>query len=156
MPIFFLTIFLVLIDQLSKFFVVSFLKGQNPLIIVDGFLSFFYIENRGAAFGILQDSQFLFTIITIIVLLGLVIYLIKNYKKSSNLLKTSFALIIGGAIGNFIDRLRLKFVVDFISFKIFGHDFAVFNLADSFIVIGTILLMIMVVIYENPKRKKNE
>lgn len=156
MPIFFFIVLLVMMDQLSKFFVVTFLKGQNPFILIEGFLSFYYIENRGAAFGILQNSQLLFSIITIIVLLGLIIYLIKNYKTSSTAIKISFTLIIAGAIGNFIDRLRLKYVIDFISFRMFGHDFAVFNLADSFIVIGTIIIMILVILHENPKRKKNE
>ncbi|ERT63316.1 MULTISPECIES: signal peptidase II [Peptoniphilus] len=156
MPIFFFVVLLVMMDQLSKFFVVSFLKGQSPYILIDGFLSFYYIENRGAAFGILQNSQLLFSIITIVVLLGLMIYLIKNYKSSSLATKISLTLIIAGAIGNFIDRLRLKYVIDFISFRMFGHDFAVFNLADSFIVIGTIIVMILVILHENPKRKKNE
>ncbi|WP_311561996.1 signal peptidase II [Peptoniphilus duerdenii] len=156
MPIFFFVVLLVMMDQLSKFFVVSFLKGQSPYILIDGFLSFYYIENRGAAFGILQNSQLLFSIITIVVLLGLMIYLIKNYKSSSIATKISLTLIIAGAIGNFIDRLRLKYVIDFISFRMFGHDFAVFNLADSFIVIGTIIVMILVILHENPKRKKNE
>lgn len=156
MPIFFFIVLLVMMDQLSKFFVVSFLKGQSPYILIDGFLSFYYIENRGAAFGILQNSQLLFSIITIVVLLGLMIYLIKNYKRSSLSTKISLTLIIAGAIGNFIDRLRLKYVIDFISFRMFGHDFAVFNLADSFIVIGTIIVMILVILHENPKRKKNE
>lgn len=156
MPIFFFVVMLVMMDQLSKFFVVSFLKGQSPYILIDGFLSFYYIENRGAAFGILQNSQLLFSIITIVVLLGLMIYLIKNYKSSSLATKISLTLIIAGAIGNFIDRLRLKYVIDFISFRMFGHDFAVFNLADSFIVIGTIIVMILVILHENPKRKKNE
>lgn len=156
MPIFFFVVLLVMMDQLSKFFVVSFLKGQSPYILIDGFLSFYYIENRGAAFGILQNSQLLFSIITIVVLLGLMIYLIKNYKSSSLATKISLTLIIAGAVGNFIDRLRLKYVIDFISFRMFGHDFAVFNLADSFIVIGTIIVMILVILHENPKRKKNE
>lgn len=156
MPIFFFVVLLVMMDQLSKFFVVSFLKGQSPYILIEGFLSFYYIENRGAAFGILQNSQILFSIITIVVLLGLMIYLIKNYKSSSLATKISLTLIIAGAIGNFIDRLRLKYVIDFISFRMFGHDFAVFNLADSFIVIGTIIVMILVILHENPKRKKNE
>lgn len=156
MPIFFFVVLLVMMDQLSKFFVVSFLKGQSPYVLIDGFLSFYYIENRGAAFGILQNSQLLFSIITIVVLLGLMIYLIKNYKSSSLATKISLTLIIAGAIGNFIDRLRLKYVIDFISFRMFGHDFAVFNLADSFIVIGTIIVMILVILHENPKRKKNE
>lgn len=154
MAIFFLTLLLIFIDQISKFFVVSFLKDAPPFIIIENFLNFFYLENRGAAFGILQGNMILFSIITILVLGFLIIFLKRNYKKSSIVLKTSIALIIGGAIGNFIDRIRLNYVVDFISFKIFGRDFAVFNLADCFIVIGTFLLMLMLIFHENPPLKK--
>lgn len=154
MAIFFLTLLLIFIDQISKFFVVSFLKDAPPFIIIENFLNFFYLENRGAAFGILQGNMILFSIITILVLGFLIIFLKRNYKKSSIVLKTSIALIIGGAVGNFIDRIRLNYVVDFISFKIFGRDFAVFNLADCFIVIGTFLLMLMLIFHENPPLKK--
>lgn len=154
MPIFFLTLLLIFIDQISKFFVVSFLKDTPPLVIIENFLNFFYLENRGAAFGIFQGNMILFSIITILVLGFLIIFLIKNYRKSSIVLKTSIALIIGGAVGNFIDRIRLNYVVDFISFKIFGRDFAVFNFADCFIVIGTFLLMLMLIFHENPPLKK--
>lgn len=148
------SIFLVLIDQSSKFLVVKFLKGQAPLEIINNFLNFYYLENRGAAFGILQEQKLLFTIITLVVLVVLFSILFKNYKKRSFLLKLSLSLIIGGTIGNFIDRIRLGYVIDFISTKIFNYDFAVFNLADAFIVVGTFLLIIMIIVYENPKVKK--
>lgn len=144
MSVLIFTVLLIAMDQVSKFYVVKFLKDQAPLVIKDNFLNLFYLENRGAAFGILQGKKIIFTIITIIVVFILLKILFKNYKKSSKLLKICISLILGGTIGNFIDRIRLNYVVDFISMRIFGYDFAVFNLADTFIVLGTIILIIYI------------
>lgn len=144
MAVLIFTVLLIAMDQVSKFYVVKFLKDQAPLVIKDNFLNLFYLENRGAAFGILQGKKIIFTIITIIVVFILLKILFKNYKKSSKLLKICISLILGGTIGNFIDRIRLNYVVDFISMRIFGYDFAVFNLADTFIVLGTIILIIYI------------
>lgn len=152
MSVLIFTAILVLIDQISKYLVVEFLKDQPPIVVIEDVLNFFYVENRGAAFGIMQDMRLFFIIITIAIVLAILFILFKNYKNNSLLFNISLALILGGAIGNFIDRFRLHYVVDFISFRIFGYDFAVFNLADVFIVIGTILLAIMILLYENPKR----
>ena len=152
MSVLIFTAILVLIDQMSKYLVVEFLKDQPPIVVIEDVLNFFYVENRGAAFGIMQDMRLFFIVITMIIVLAILFILFKNYKNNSLLFNISLALILGGAIGNFIDRFRLHYVVDFISFRIFGYDFAVFNLADVFIVIGTILLAIMILLYENPKR----
>ncbi len=144
-------VILVLMDQFSKFLVVVNLKGKPPLVLIDNFLSFYYIENRGAAFGILQGRKLLFTIVTIVVVVILLYMLYKYYKTSSFLFKTSLVLILGGTLGNFIDRIRLDYVVDFISTRIFGYDFAIFNLADTFIVIGSFLLVLMILLHDNEK-----
>lgn len=149
-----LGIICILADQFSKFLVVSYLKGGPGVSIIGDFLNFYYLENRGAAFGILQNSQLIFTLITIIVLIILFFVLLKYYDRASITLKICLGLILGGTIGNFIDRLRLKYVVDFISLKIFNYNFAVFNLADSFIVVGTLLLMLMVLLHENKSTGK--
>ncbi|MDO5041142.1 MAG: signal peptidase II [Peptoniphilus sp.] len=146
---------LVLVDQISKKLVVEFLKGEPPVVVIENFLNFFYLENRGAAFGIMQNARAFFLVITVVIVIVILYILLKNYKKSSAIFKLSLGLILGGAIGNFIDRVRLHYVVDFISVRIFGFDFAVFNLADSFVVVGTILLMIMVLFYDNPEKRIN-
>ncbi|WP_455256814.1 signal peptidase II [Peptoniphilus asaccharolyticus] len=146
---------LIVIDQLSKYLVVLSLKGQPPKVIIDNFLNFYYLENRGAAFGILQNKSLLFTIITIVVIIVLLSVLFKDYHKNTKALNLAIGLILGGSIGNFIDRMRLGYVVDFISTNIFGYEFAVFNLADSFIVVGTIIFIIMVLLFDNPGKKRN-
>ena len=145
------SIILIIIDQFTKYLVVANIANENPIVLIDNFLRLYYIENRGAAFGILQGFRYLFAIITVIVLLVLIIFLIKNYNKVPFIYLVSFSLLIGGTIGNFIDRIRLHYVVDFISMKFFGHDFAIFNFADMFIVIGTILISIGIVLHDNKR-----
>lgn len=149
-----LALICILMDQFSKFLVVTFLKGTSGVQIIGETLNFYYLENRGAAFGILQNSQRIFTAITIVVLIVLFAVLVKYYQRTSRMLKFCLGLILGGTIGNFIDRIRLQYVVDFISVKIFNYNFAVFNLADSFIVIGTFLLIILVILHDNNGGRK--
>lgn len=152
---FFIAVFvLVALDQISKYFVVQHLKGESPLVIVDNFLNFYYIENRGAAFGILQEKRLLFILITIIVVVILIFSLFKYKDSMPKALRLALILILSGTIGNFIDRVRLHYVIDFISVKIFGYDFAVFNLADVFIVLGSLLLIIIVLLSDNKSSKK--
>lgn len=148
------SIILILIDQFSKYLVVTNLAKTDGITIIKDFLQFYYVENRGAAFGILEGHRSFFIIITLIVLAILFYIAFKDYNKKSSILKFTISLLIAGTIGNFIDRIRLHYVVDFISLKILKFNFAVFNLADSFIVIGTILLMIMIILHDNPKVKK--
>lgn len=135
---------LIALDQLSKLAVLRHLAGGGEVEIIPGFFRLLYVENRGAAFGILQEGRPLFIVITVAVI-GVLLYGI--YRKREEVkgpFRVALVLILAGAVGNFIDRLRLHFVVDFFSFRFFGRDFAVFNLADCFIVVGTILLMIYV------------
>lgn len=141
-------IILILIDQASKYFVVEHLKGQDPKIIIKNFFQLQYVENRGAAFGIMQDKRWLFILITLIVVAIILYVLFLNKSSLSSLVTISLVLILSGTIGNFIDRLRLHYVVDFLSFRFFGHNFAVFNLADAFIVIGTLVLMLWIIMLE--------
>lgn len=148
----FIILLLIALDQLSKLMVLRHLTGGGEVEIIPGFFRLLYVENRGAAFGILQEGRPLFIVITIAVI-GFLLYAI--YRKREEVkgpLRVALVLILAGAVGNFIDRLRLHFVVDFLSFRFFGHDFAVFNLADSFIVVGTILLMIYVLFGDEKDR----
>jgi signal peptidase II len=143
-----LTAIIIAVDQITKFVAINQLKGQEPYVIIKNYFELRYVENYGAAFGILQQRRILFIIITSIVLLFLVFFLYKNYKTLSEISKFSIALFLGGAIGNFIDRIRLGYVVDFFRVNIFNiYDFPVFNIADIFIVCGTILI-IYIVLFE--------
>lgn len=144
MVYFILFILLLGVDQGTKLWALNALRGQSPIHVIDQWLSFIYVENRGAAFGILQDRRTFFIIITIAVILFLFIYFIRTYKVHSFWTKLAFLLIMTGAIGNLIDRIRLSFVVDFIAVKFGGlMNFPVFNIADICVVVGAGLLMIM-------------
>lgn len=152
---FIITTVCIFLDQVTKLLVINYLKGHRPLIIVEDLLSFVYVENRGAAFGILQNKLWFFVLVTVISVAVLLYSLVFYYKGMPVWLIISLSLILGGVIGNFIDRIRLGFVVDFISVRILNRfDFAVFNLADSFIVIGAIMLMLYILFIEN-KGEKN-
>lgn len=136
---------IVVLDQITKYLAVKHLKGQKPYIIIENFLQLDYVENSGAAFGILQDRKIFFVIITTLVIIAITITLFKYSYKFNNLMIAGLLMILGGTIGNFIDRIRLSYVIDFLSVK-FGrnYSFPVFNVADMFIVIGTFLIMLMV------------
>jgi len=141
-----LIIFLgLLLDRLAKVWAMSYLKENNGVVLIKDFFKLEYLENRGAAFGILQNKLILLAIVTLLVISGMIYYIIK-YKPKSKFLRLSFALIISGALGNLYDRLFYKYVVDFIlvHYKEI-YSFPTFNIADSLVVIGTLILAISIV-----------
>ncbi|MBE7020624.1 MAG: signal peptidase II [Ruminococcaceae bacterium] len=105
--------------------------------LIPDVLYFTYVENRGAAFGIMQNRQWFFIAVTLLIILAMLFYIIK-YKPQNKLIKLSLFFIMSGGIGNLIDRIRLGYVVDFIDVRIINYP--VFNVADCFVVIGAILL----------------
>ncbi len=143
-------------DQITKFWAADVLKNGDSIKIIGNFLRFTYAENKGAAFSILQNQRTFFLIITIVMLifLGYIYFKTKNITKLS---KVSIAMITGGAIGNFIDRYRFGYVIDFIDVR-FGdfYNFPVFNIADSFVVCGTILMIILILFNKFEKSGCNE
>lgn len=139
----------IVFDQATKYWVVNHLINSHISIITD-VLQFIYVTNTGAAFSILQNGRWFFLIITPLVC-GFLLYLyIKN--KTNTLQSISFALIIGGALGNLMDRIRLGYVVDFIDFKVWP----VFNFADSCIVIGAVLYILDSLFLNQKNEDENE
>ena len=136
----------VFVDQLSKWFAVEYLKGSGSFSIIEGVFSLRYLENRGAAFGIFYGHQ-LFLIVVAVVLSFAILYLYGRIPSGRryNLLRVVHILIISGAIGNLIDRVRLGFVIDFLFFELI--NFPIFNIADSFIVIACMLLLFSILFY---------
>ena len=134
----------ILIDRLTKLGALKTLAKGEDVEVIKNFFNLAYLENKGAAFGIFQNKQIYLSIVTLIVVLGMLYYLFK-YKPEDKILRISFSLIISGAIGNMYDRLVYKFVVDFIQIHYKGHYFPTFNVADSLVVIGTCLLAISVI-----------
>ena len=125
-------------DQLSKYWVQTVLQPIVDIPLWDGVFHFHYARNTGAAFSMLEGQSWLFYIFTVLVVVIMAIYLIRNHKTMHPLLKVNLGLIIGGALGNFIDRVALGYVVDFLYVKII--NFAIFNVADMALVVGCILL----------------
>jgi len=138
------------LDQATKwYFYVNRLEFDRFPVIKD-FFYLTYVENRGAAFGILQNFRWIFIVLTVIVVGAMIWYFIRNKNR---VLRLSLALLISGAVGNFIDRALRGFVVDFLDFYPFGYDFPVFNVADICINVGVFFLIIYVVfIYQEPKK----
>ena len=136
---------LVFLDQLSKWLAVILLEGQPSFYLIPGVLRFTYVENRGAAFGMLADNRWVFLVLstlTIVCLLGFMIY----SKPQSRLERAGLALVLAGGIGNMIDRVLLGYVIDFIDFCAFPKLWNwVFNVADSCICIGVGLLIIYII-----------
>lgn len=132
---------LVLIDQFTKRLAVVNLKDQNPVILIDKILQFRYLENRGAAFGMLQNKKLLFVFIAIVMLTAIFYALFKIPMAKKYLIWHVFlCFIAAGGIGNMIDRIMHDYVIDFIYFILI--DFPIFNFADILVTIGTILLFI--------------
>ncbi len=131
----------IIVDQLSKFWIVSNFDLYESQTIIDGFLSLKYVQNTGAGFSILEGKMLFLLLVTCVALIFL-LYLLFKANDKAILEKVSISLMIGGALGNFIDRLNLGYVVDFIACNIFGYPFPVFNLADSFLTIGVLLFII--------------
>lgn len=143
--LFILPVFIILADQITKFLAVRYLKGKGPFVIIKNFLQLYYVENYGAAFGILNEKRVFFIVITLIVVVAIIFFITRYSNVLSKSLKIALVVLLGGAIGNLIDRIRLGYVIDFISFKLpGGYNFPVFNIADSFIVISTIFIMIFI------------
>jgi signal peptidase II len=124
---------LIAIDQLVKWGIVQNFALYDELEVIPNIFSLYYIQNRGAAWGILQGRMGLFFIITVLVV-GYLVYTFHNLPQRSILAGISFSFILAGALGNFIDRMRLGYVVDMLRFDFI--DFPIFNVADVFLTIG--------------------
>lgn len=134
------------LDRVSKIYAVNNFI-ENP--IESPFINLTYLENRGAAFGILQDKRIFFLIITIAIVCYLLYYFYKSYKTNPTILNTALAMIISGALGNFYDRFVNGFVVDFLEFSFFS--FPVFNVADIFVTLGCGLMIVYIIFIHEDK-----
>ena len=146
MGIFCLTFLLVALDQVTKGMAVKCLKGQEAFTLWEGVFEFRYLENRGAAFGMLQGQRVFFLFTGVIVLL-VVIYLLGHMSKEKRYwpIRLIAICILSGAWGNMIDRLCLGYVVDFFYFRLI--DFPIFNVADIYVSVGTAVLVVLMLFY---------
>ena len=156
----------VVFDQVTKYLASTYIK-ENPITLIDGVFELRYLENRGAAFGMLQNQQWFFLIITAVTLCAIIyIYLKMPHNKHFNPLRICMICLTSGAIGNMIDRIRLGYVIDFFYFELI--DFPIFNVADIFATVSTFVLIILFLFYYSeedfdsiyrlmiPKRKEKQ
>ena len=136
-----ISIILLCIDQISKLLVVNLLTKTDSITIIKNFFYLTYINNDGAAFSILVGKRIFLILIAVLVIVMLIRYIKKN-NIQNKLELVSISLIIGGSLGNLMDRVIRGYVIDFLDFKIFNYNFPIFNLADTFIVIGVFLLLL--------------
>ena len=132
----------IILDQLTKWLAVKFLMPIDTQPIIKGVIHLTYVENRGAAFGMLDDKRILFMIPSTVMIIAMLIYLYFGYAEN-RMYAASVAAIASGGIGNMIDRTMLGYVVDFIDFRLI--NFAVFNVADSFVCVGAGFLVLALV-----------
>ncbi len=133
------------LDLLTKVLFVNLYESNGDTVVIEGFFRFTYAENTGSAFSFLADkswAQIFFKVLTVISLILFALLWVFAYKKGYKTLSFSLALICGGTIGNFVDRLFLGYVRDFIGFTFFGWNFPVFNIADSCLTIGVIMFVV--------------
>lgn len=135
----------IVIDQLSKYLVLEHLTKIPTLPLIENVLHFTYVENRGAAFGMLKDSRWVFMVLSTVAIVAVLGYLILK-RPADKLLVIALSLVVSGGIGNMIDRIFLGYVVDFIDVRLI--DFYVFNIADSCITVGACLMILYMILSE--------
>ena len=137
-------------DQLTKKCAAANLKDKSTLPILENIFHFTYVENRGAAFGMLADHRWVFMILSVVGIAAIFVYLTVT-KPKSWWMRLALCFIVGGGVGNMIDRIARGYVIDFIDCRFI--DFYVFNVADSFVCVGCAMFIIAVIIDEVRERK---
>ena len=150
-----ISIILLCIDQISKLLVVNLLTKTDSITIIKNFFYLTYINNDGAAFSILVGKRIFLILIAVLVIVMLIRYIKKN-NIQNKLELVSISLIIGGSLGNLMDRVVRGYVIDFLDFNLFNYNFPIFNLADTFIVIGVFLLLLKEIRKENNLDSRNK
>jgi len=139
--IYIISIIILFIDFLTKYIITSNMSLNSSKEIIKDFFYLTYIHNEGAAFGILDNNVVFLIGISLTFLIMFIYYIEKNsYNKIQEI---AYSFLLGGVVGNLIDRIFRGYVIDFLDFKIFSYDYPVFNMADSFIVIGIIILIVV-------------
>lgn len=134
----------IVFDQITKLIAVKYLMPISSVPIIRDVLHLTYVENRGAAFGMLQNHRWVFMVLSTVVMVIILVVMFKYKKYLHSLMLTGLSFIVGGGIGNMIDRTINGFVVDFVDFTLI--NFAVFNIADTFICVGVGLLILDIIL----------
>ena len=141
MTIIILSIIFLIVDQITKILVVNSLVPGENIEIIKNIFNIIYTNNTGAAFSILLGKR-IFLIVVAVLIIGVLLYYIKRNKIEKKIDIIALSFVIGGSLGNLIDRIVRGYVIDFISIKIGNYNFPIFNVADILIVIGVFLLLL--------------
>lgn len=141
MTIIILSIIFLIVDQITKILVVNSLVPGKNIEIIKNIFSIIYTNNTGAAFSILLGKR-IFLIVVAVLIIGVLLYYIKRNKIEKKIDIIALSFVIGGSLGNLIDRIVRGYVIDFISIKLGNYNFPIFNVADILIVIGVFLLLL--------------
>ena len=136
------------LDQFFKYMVISNISLTDTVEFIKGIINFVYVKNTGAAFGIFAGKTYILSIVSVLVCAALILFMIKN-KNKSTILSLSLSMVLGGAIGNLIDRIVRGYVIDYIEPMFI--DFPVINFADVAITVGAFLLVIYVIFFDGKK-----
>lgn len=150
-----LMIVIIVVDQASKYVAQFGLEKVGSVEAIPGILDFTLVHNKGAAFGIMSEHRWVFISLTIVVILLMLFYFVKNREIVHWTCRVSSVLIVGGGIGNLIDRIALGYVIDFIDISPL-FEFAVFNIADSCVSVGGALLCVYILFFNEKDEKKRE
>ena len=150
-----ISLLLVVIDQIVKILVINKMALQQSIIVINNFFNITYVRNTGAAWSILSGNVLLLIMISIIALGVIYYYLIKD-KELKKIDIISYSMLIGGIIGNLIDRVVHGYVIDYLDFKIFNYNFPIFNIADTLIVISIIIIGISLIVGEYREQNRNK
>ena len=144
------------LDYLTKMLCVKNIALGESVTVIPGVLEFTYIQNRGAAFGNLADARWVFMIASAVLMVLITCYVILNRKDMGYPAVITLSLIMGGGVGNMIDRVAYGYVVDFIDVKFLPFWKWIFNIADSFVCVGAVLLVIIFIAEEIKNKRKND
>ena len=150
----FITLIIIIFDVISKIFISNILILNKSITIIPNLFYLTYTHNYGGAWSIFDNSTLFITIVSFLIIIGIIYYLFKN-KVTKKIEIIGYSLLLGGAIGNLIDRIVYGYVIDFLDFYIFKYDFPIFNVADIGIVVGIILLLVSMIleVYKNDNKR---
>ena len=143
---------LVLGDYLISTGIARMLLSGGAVTLIEGFIGLRYRENTGMAFSILRDHPDALMIVISVILVGFLVYYLVNKKEFTGLMRAGMILILAGGFSNLFDRFRLGYVIDYFEFLFF--EYPIFNIADCFISVGAVLLVLGVVLYDIREKKK--
>ena len=136
-----ITLVCMLIDQIIKIFVMAKMSLNSSLVVIKNFFSLTYVENDGAAWSIFSGNRVFLIVISVLAIILIYFYFIKN-NDIKNFELINYSILIGGIMGNLLDRIKFGKVIDYLDFNLFGYNYPIFNFADICIVISIILLLI--------------